>query len=50
MHTHFSAVSAASIFLAVLVFGTLWRLAAAHLIASNNSRANNLGQAMVFQY
>lgn len=50
MHTHFSAINAAGIFLAVLIFGTLWRLMASHLAASNNPRFNNLGKAMSFQY
>lgn len=50
MHTHFSAVAAAGIFLAVLVWGTLWRLVAAHLCNSNNSSLQHLGMAMSFQY
>ena len=50
MHAHFSAVSAASVFLAVLVWGTLWRLAAAHMVASSNTTLQHLGQAMAFQY
>lgn len=50
MHTHFSAVHAAGIFLAVLVWGTVWRLAAAHFAASDNQTLNHLGKAMAFQY
>lgn len=50
MHSHFSAVSAASVFLAVLVWGTLWRLAAAHLVATSNVALQHVGKAMSFQY
>jgi hypothetical protein len=50
MHSHFSAIHAAGIFLAVLVWGTLWRLAAAHMVASNNPTLQYVGQAMAFQY
>lgn len=50
MHTHYSAVNALNIFLVVLIVGTLWRLSAAHLCASNNSKINYLGKAMSFQY
>jgi hypothetical protein len=50
MHTHFSAISAAGIFLAVLVWGTVWRLLAAHLIASSKPGLNHLGSAMIFQF
>lgn len=50
MHTHFSAVAAAGVFLAVLIWGSIWRLAAAHLMASENTKLSTLGQAMIFQY
>lgn len=50
MHAHFSAVAAAGVFLAVLVWGTVWRLAAAHLVASNNASLQHIGKAMSFQY
>lgn len=50
MHTHFSALSAAGIFLAVLVWGTVWRLIAAHIAASNNPALQHIGKAMSFQY
>lgn len=50
MHAHFSAVAAAGVFLAVLVWGTFWRLAAAHLCASSNTSLQHLGKAMAFQY
>ncbi len=46
----FSAVSALTIFFAVLLAGTVWRLVSLHLAASPNASARNLGQAMAFQY
>lgn len=50
MHTHFSFMSATQVFLSVLVIGTLWRLAALHLIASSNDQLAHLGKAAAFQY
>ena len=50
MHTHFSAMHALNIFLAVLIVGTLWRLGSLHLSAAGNPALKNLGQAMAFQY
>lgn len=50
MHTHFSAVMALNIFLAVLIVGTLWRLASYHLIASDNETLQHLGRAAAFQF
>jgi hypothetical protein len=50
MHTHFSATTALSVFLVVLVLGTLWRLIASHLAVSNNPMLNHIGSAMIFQY
>jgi hypothetical protein len=50
LHTHFSAVSALSTFVAVLIVGTMWRLVAYHLIASANPRISQIGQGMAFQY
>jgi hypothetical protein len=50
IHTHFSVMSAMQVFLCVLVIGTLWRLAAYHLVASSNEQLNHLGKAMGFQY
>jgi hypothetical protein len=50
MHTHFSAMNALNIFLAVLIVGTLWRLTSYHLVASNNDAVNHLGRAMAFQF
>jgi hypothetical protein len=50
VHTHFSVMSAANVFLAVLVMGTLWRLTALHLVASKNESIAHIGKAMGFQY
>lgn len=50
MHTHFSAMTALNVFLAVLVVGTLWRLSSYHLAASNNETVAHIGKAMAFQY
>lgn len=41
---------AAAIFLVVLAFGTLWRLASQHLAVSDNPSLQNLGRAMSYQY
>jgi hypothetical protein len=38
------------LFLAVLIVGTLWRLASYHLIASPQPHLNHLGLAMATQY
>lgn len=38
------------VFLAVLIMGTLWRVASYHLIASPNGHLNHLGLAMAMQY
>lgn len=50
MHTHFSFMSAAQVFLSVLVIGTLWRLTALHLVNSDNESVQHLGKAIGFQY
>lgn len=50
MHTHFSAMMALDIFLAVLIIGTLWRLASFHLAASDNPVVAHVGRAAGFQY
>ncbi len=50
MHSHFSALTALNVFLAVLVVGTLWRLGSMRLAASTRPELRNLGQAMAFQY
>jgi hypothetical protein len=38
------------IFMAVLIMGTLWRLASYHFIASKQPHLNHLGQAMATQF
>jgi hypothetical protein len=38
------------IFLAVLIWGTLWRLSTYHLMASANTNVNHIGKAMSIQY
>ncbi len=38
------------VFLVVLVFGTGWRLATYHLMASSNTQLQHLGRAMSVQY
>jgi hypothetical protein len=50
MHTHFSVMSAAQVFLSVLVIGTLWRLVTLHMVASDNTQIQHLGRAFGFQY
>lgn len=50
MHTHFSAMAALNIFLAVLIMGTLWRLASYHMVASKNDSVAHVGKAMGFQF
>lgn len=50
MHTHFSAMAALNIFVAVLIMGTLWRLASYHMVASSNENVSHVGRAMGFQY
>ena len=50
MHTHFSAMNALNVFLAVLIVGSVWRLLSLHLAGSKSSGMQNLGKAMAFQY
>jgi hypothetical protein len=50
MHSHFSGLNALNTFLAVLVVGTVWRLASYRLAASPRAEFRNLGTAMAFQY
>lgn len=50
MHSHFSALTALNVFLAVLVVGTLWRLLALHAASAQSPALRNLGAAMAFQY
>lgn len=49
MHTHVSGVTAAYIFLMVVLMGTLWRLVAAWLV-TRGGFAEETGQAMAFQF
>jgi hypothetical protein len=49
MHTHVSAVTAVTIFLMVLLLGTLWRLGAAYA-ARNDGLIGELGKAAAFQF
>lgn len=50
VHSHFSGLNALNVFLAVLMVGTLWRLASYRLAASPRTELRNLGTAMAFQY
>ena len=50
MHTHFSAVSALSVFLVVLILGSAFRLVTVRLAASSRPELRNLASAMSFQY
>jgi hypothetical protein len=50
MPNGFNALVALNTFLAVLMVGTLWRLASLHLVNTNNATYQNLGKAMSFQY
>jgi hypothetical protein len=50
MHTHFSAMAALQVFLAVLIMGTMWRLLSYHLVASDNANIAHVGKAMGFQF
>lgn len=50
VHTHFSAVSAAQAFLAVVIIGGVWRLSAAHLVSASHPTAQLVGKTMLFQY
>lgn len=51
-HLQFKAVLALGvhIWVSVLIMGTLWRVIAFHLIASQNSSMTELGKAMSIQY
>jgi hypothetical protein len=45
-----NSATALHVFLAVLIMGTLWRLASYHAVASSNETVAHLGRAMAFQY
>ncbi|HXN73781.1 MAG TPA: hypothetical protein VN861_14645 [Candidatus Acidoferrales bacterium] len=40
----------AHIWVTVLIFGTVWRLATYHGLASNNTQVNHAAKAMAVQY
>ncbi len=50
LHTHFSWVGATQAFLSVVIVGTVWKLVAMHLVASQSEQLNHLGKGMLFQY
>lgn len=50
MHTHFGALVIGGTFIGVLLAGTLWKLTAAHLIASDNPQWQAFGRGMIIQY
>jgi hypothetical protein len=45
-----NSATALHVFLAVLIMGTLWRLASYHAVASSNETVAHLGRAMAFQF
>jgi len=50
-HVHISAVHLFVVFLGVVILGTLWRLAAFHLIlADATGSAGHVGRMMLLQY
>lgn len=49
LHTHLSPVAVLNIGLAVLIFGTVWKLTSLHFAASGNEQLQHLGRAMAFQ-
>ena len=50
LHTHFGALIIGGTFVGVLLCGTLWRLTAAHFVASSNPTLRRAGEAMAVQY
>lgn len=52
MHIHLSFIHTVTVFVAILIWGTLWRLGAAHLVGKSpaGTLQNKLGRAMAFQY
>lgn len=50
LHTHFGALVIGGTFLGVLLCGTLWRLASAHMVVSGNPTLRRAGEAMAVQY
>lgn len=49
MHVHISALDAVIIFAYVVIIGTIWRLAAAHL-AQKDGNWRTIGEAMAVIY
>jgi hypothetical protein len=50
MHHHLSALHLVTVFVGVLLIGTLWRAGAVNLAASESSTPRKIGQAMLVQY
>jgi hypothetical protein len=52
MHIHLSFLHTSTLFMAILIWGTLWRLIAAHLVGKTSADAvtNKIGRAMAFQF
>jgi hypothetical protein len=50
VHTHIGAINAFTVLLFIALLGTVWRLSAVHLIATDNTTAKGFGQAMLFQF
>jgi hypothetical protein len=50
VHTHVGAIAAVTTMIYIALLGTLWRLLAAHAIASKSTIATSLGRAMLLQY
>lgn len=52
MHVHMSAIHGLSVFLSVIVLGTVWRLLAMHLTGRTpeGTVTNKVGRAMAVQY
>lgn len=51
MHTHFgSATHGLAAFLSVLVFGTFWRLAWLHALATKNTHMQGFARAALSQF
>jgi hypothetical protein len=50
VHHHLSALHLVTVFLGVVLIGTLWRVGASTLAASDGPGTRKLGQAMLIQY
>lgn len=49
MHTHIGVLLGLPAVLSVLIFFTVWKLVAYHLISSNSTALSNIAKAMLFQ-